>query len=294
MRRAIQEEMMNRRVLVTMIMILVLGIPLFAGGEQEEQGAGESPMEERTPHDPRLFEPGKLTVATSEPAYPPWMMDDDPASGIGFENGLVYALAEELGFNREDVVWVRQTFDQGIAPGAKPYDFNIQQYTVTEERKEFVDFSMVYYKPEKAVVALPGSGISEAESFEDLRKARWGATIGTADLDYIENVIGAEDVAVFNDQIGTFQALLGGQIDATCIELPTALYVTAVQVPEAEVSAILPHDPKDLGHGLIFEKGNPLVDWINQGLQAVIEKGVVDELTKEYLIGDESIPEIYR
>ena len=82
-------------------------------------------------NNPNLYQPGKLTVATGEPVYPPWMMDDNPAGGAGFENGLIYALAQKLGFKKEDVVWVRQTFDQGIAPGKEPYDFNIQQYSVT-------------------------------------------------------------------------------------------------------------------------------------------------------------------
>lgn len=284
---------MIRRILLVLL-ICLLALPLFAGGKSEEPKENELVGMEGTINDPGLFQPGKLTVATGEPAYPPWMMDDDPASGIGFENAMVYALAAELGFDRDDVVWVRQSFDQGIAPGEKPYDFNLQQFSVSEARREFVDFSMVYYRPEKAVVALPGSVISNAKSFEDLRKVKWGATIGTADLDYIENIIGASDVAVFNDQAGTFQALLAGQIDATCIELPTALYVTFVQVPESTISAILPNDPNDLGHGLIFEKGSPIVKWIDEGLEAIIDNGVIADLTSKYLIGDDTIPEISR
>jgi polar amino acid transport system substrate-binding protein len=248
--------------------------------------------EKNTTQDPGLFTPGKLTVATGEPVYPPWIMDDNPEGGEGFENGLVYALAEELGFAKEDVVWVRQTFDQGITPGKKNYDFNLQQYSITEERRKFVDFSHVYYSPEKAVVALPNNDISNAKTFADLRKVRWGATIGTSDLSYIENIIGVKDVAVYNDQVSTFQALLAGQIDATTIELPTALYVTYVQVPESTIAAILPHDANDLGFGFIFEKDNPIVDWINEGLDAIIAKGVVADLTARYLIGDDSIPEI--
>ena len=243
-------------------------------------------------NNPDLFQPGKLTVATGEPVYPPWMMDDNPASGVGFENGLIYALAKKLGFKKEDVVWVRQTFDQGIAPGKKPYDFNIQQYSVTETRRKFVGFSMVYYKPEKAVVALPKNDISKAKTFDDLRKVRWGATIGTADLDYIEQIIGKTDVAVYNDQVSTFQALLSHQIDATVISLPTALYVTAVQVPQATIAAVLPHDSSDLGHGLVFEKDSPLIGWIDEGLKAIIADGVVADLTSKYLIGNKSIPEI--
>ena len=260
--------------------IIFTGSALTAGGK------------EKSVNSPNLFQPGKLTVATGEPVYPPWMMDDNPAGGVGFENGLIYALAKKLGFKKEDVVWVRQTFDQGIAPGKKPYDFNLQQYSVTEGRRKFVSFSRVYYKPEKAVVALAKSGVSNAKTFKDLRKLRWGATIGTADLDYIEMIIGKSDVAVYNDQAATFQAILSHQIDATVISLPTALFVTAVQVPQATIAAVLPHDPKDLGHGLIFEKDNPLVDWINEGLDAIIADGVVADLTSKYLIGDTSIPEI--
>jgi polar amino acid transport system substrate-binding protein len=291
---------MVRRVFVFALILLVgVAFAAFAGGQSEEPAAGEGEGEgaeeaslERTPQDPRLHEPGQLTVATGDPVYPPWMLNNDPASGEGFENGLVYALAEEMGFDRDDVVWVTTTFDQGIAPGDKPYDFVIAQYSVTEERREFVDFSMVYYQPSKAVIALDDSPVADAESFADLRDADWGATIGTTDLDYIENRIGADDVAVFDDQVGVFQALLGGQIDATTQSVPTALYATAVQVPEAQIVATLPPDPNDKGHGLVFKKGNPLVPWVNDALEAIIDRGVVEELRQEYLVGDESIQEI--
>ena len=121
------------RRLFTILLIVGFSVPIFAAPQGE---SGEETMQtedtsalEGTPNDPRLFRPGQLTVATGEPVFPPWMFDDDPAGGEGFENGIVYALAEELGFDRDDVVWVRRTFDQGIAPGSKPYDFNIQQFS---------------------------------------------------------------------------------------------------------------------------------------------------------------------
>jgi polar amino acid transport system substrate-binding protein len=239
-----------------------------------------------------LFEPGQLTVGTGDPVFPPWMLNDDPAGGEGFENGLVYELAAELGFEADDVVWVGQTFEEAIAPGTKPYDFAIQQISVTEEREEIVDFSMVYYQPDKALLALPDSPVVGATSLDELVEANWGATLGTTDLDYIENIIGASDVAVFDDQATTFQALLGGNIDATVVSFPTALFATAVQIPEAQIVASLPADPNDTGHGLLFEDGNPLVDCIDQGLEAVIARGVVDDLVEEYLIGDADVVEI--
>lgn len=279
---------MFRRVLIALIVALI-ALPAFATAVVEEPGSSGTPG---TITDPNLVEPGKLTVATGEPVYPPWMMDDDPYSGEGFESALVYALAEELGFDRDDVVWVRTTFDEAIAVGPKNYDFNIQQYSITEERAQIISFSDVYYQPDKAVVALPASGISSARSFADLRGASWGATIGTTDLDYIEEVIGVDDVAVFSDQIGTFTALLGGQIDATVISVPTAYFATAVQVPEATIAAILPADPNDQGFGFVFEKDNPIIPWINEGLAALKAKGAIAEIATQWLAGAGDIPEI--
>src|SRR5690606_21549597 len=126
----------------------------------------------------------------------------------------------------------------------------------------------------------------------ELRTARWGVAIGTTDLDYLEDVIGVSDAAVYDDQVGVFQALQARQIDATVVALPTAIYVTAVQVPEARIAALLPADENDRGHGLIFQQGNPLVEWVDEALAAVIERGVVDQLVDEYLIADPDVPVI--
>src|SRR5690625_2296354 len=128
---------------------------------------------------PALYESGQLTVGTSDPVFPPWMLDDDPESGEGFENGLVYALADELGFDHDDVVWERQTFEEAIAPGPKPYDFGIQQISVTEERAEVVDFSTIYLESDKAVIALPDSPVADETSLEEMADAEGGTCIGT-------------------------------------------------------------------------------------------------------------------
>lgn len=248
--------------------------------------------QEKTPNDPRLFTPGKLTVSTSEPSYPPWVLDNNPEAGEGFEAALVYALAAELGFKKEDVVWVDVTFDGAIAPGPKAYDFSIQQISVTPERAKVATFSDVYYQSDKVVIALPTSAVANAKSFADLKGAKWGVAVGTTDFDYVTNVLGIPDAAVYDDQAGVFQALQGGQIDATIAALPTALYATCCQVPEAKITALLPKDPKDEGLGLLFAYENPIVPWINEGLAALKAKGTIDELAKKYLIADPNIPTI--
>lgn len=259
------------------IMTAALGLPALA------QDTG-------TVDDPRLVNPGMLTVGTGDPVYPPWMMNNAPESGEGFENALVYALAAEMGFGPDQVQWVRQTFEQTIAPGDKPFDFAIQQISVTPARAEVVGFSQVYYQSDKAVIALPGSVVESAASFADLREARWGAAIGTTDMAYLENVVGVSDVAVYDDQIGVFQAMQAGQIDATVAAVPTALFATAVQIPDASIVAILPPDENDEGHGLLFEHGNPLIPWVDAALSRVIEAGTVDDLVSTWLVADPGLP----
>ena len=102
---------------------------------------------------------GKLTIATGEPAYYPWVIDDKPETGNGFEGAVAYAVAKALGYTNDEVVWVRTTFDGAVTPGAKTFDFNLQQFSITDERKVAVDFSSPYYTAPQAIVSFAGSKI---------------------------------------------------------------------------------------------------------------------------------------
>ena len=105
---------------------------------------------------------GKLTIATGEPNYEPWFVDDDPSNGEGFEGAVANAVAEQLGYTADDIVWVRTTFDGAIAPGPKDWDINLQQFSITDDRKKAVDFSSPYYTTTQAVVAVGGSPAASA------------------------------------------------------------------------------------------------------------------------------------
>jgi polar amino acid transport system substrate-binding protein len=239
-----------------------------------------------------LFEAGKLTIATGEPVFPPWMIDDDPTNGQGFESAVAYALAEQMGFAAEDVQWVRTGFDEAIAPGDKPYDFNMQQYSITAERDEVVDFSLPYYVGQKSLILLEGSPALGATSFADLADATFGATIGTTDLDYIENVLGIADVAVYDTQADVVAAMLAGQIDATVVSLPTALYLTAVEIEGSTIAGVLPGGDGGDGMGLLFTEGSELVPCVNEAMQALTDDGTLEALAVEWLQGAGEIPTI--
>jgi polar amino acid transport system substrate-binding protein len=232
---------------------------------------------------------GVLTVATGEPVFEPWMVDDDPANGEGFESALVYALAAELGV--ETVEWTRTDFDAAVAPGEKDYDFNIQQYSITPDRDEVVDFSSGYYQVEQAIVGESGSEIASAAAVGDLAVYQLGAAKGTTSLDYIETVIEpAEPALVFNDNADAKSAFDAGQVEGLVFDLPTAYFITAVEIPEASIIGVLPRsgEPEELG--MLFEDGSPLVACVNEALGTLSGDGTLEKLEDEWLNQGGSIP----
>ena len=238
---------------------------------------------------------GQLTVATGETVFPPWMGAgdddfDDPTTGTGYEGALVFALAEELGL-ADSVEFVRTGFDEVIAPGEKDWDFNIQQYSITEARDEVVDFSDGYYDVEQAIIGAADSPAAGATSVADLKDVRLGAAIGTTSLDYAEEVIAPNsDVQVYDDNAAAKAAFDAGQVDAIVFDLPTAYFVTAVEITDASIIGILPagDEPDELG--MLFEDGNPLVPCVNAALQTLRDDGTLEALEQEWLAAGGDIP----
>ncbi len=282
---------MPKRVLLAVLVALAL--VAAACGDDDDGGATAG--DGAASCDPLpLKNDGVLTVATGEPVFPPWMMDDDPTNGQGFESALVYALADELGV--DEVTWVRTGFDEAIAPGAKDYDFNIQQYSITAERDEVVDFSDGYYDVEQAIVAFADSPLADARSIADLKDAKLGAAIGTTSLDYIETVIQpGTEARVFDDNAAVKAAMDAGQIDGFVVDLPTAYFITAVEIPDATIVGVLPRvgeSPEQLG--MLFEEGSPLVPCVNAALASLKADGTLEAIENEWLNQGGSIPTLSR
>lgn len=229
---------------------------------------------------------GKLTIGTGEPAYYPWVVDDDPESHEGFEAAVAYAVATELGFAAGDVQWVRTTFDEAIAPGPKDFDFNLQQFSITEERAEFVDFSSPYYTTTQAVITTEGSAGADASSLADLKSLRIGAQTGTTSFTAIEQIIQPDEpAAVYNDNDAAKLALQAGEIDALVVDLPTAFYLTGVEIDGGVILGQLPPAEGTEGDsfGLVLPKDSPLTDEVTAAVDALREDGTLDALAEEWL-----------
>lgn len=239
------------------------------------------------PENLTTVEAGKLTIGTDSPAYPPYFVDDDPSNGEGFESAVAYAVAEGLGFAPQDVIWTVVPFNSSYAPGEKTFDFDINQISVTPERAEVVDFSDGYYTVNQAVVALKNSPIAKATSLAELRGATLGAQVGTTSLDFITSVVQpSNDPQVFNDTNDAKNAMQNGQIDGIVVDLPTALYITAVEIPEGSIIGQFPAQEGGEQFGMLFEKGNPLVGCVNQVLQGMSASGELQAIQEQWLVGD--------
>jgi len=232
---------------------------------------------------------GKLTIATGEPAYYPWIIDDAPETGNGFEGAVAYAVAKQLGFDAADVVWVRTTFDSAVTPGEKNFDFNLQQFSITEERKTAVDFSSSYYTAPQAIVSFKGSKIDGKTSLADLKGAKLGAAVGTTSLDAIANQIGATP-QVFNDNAAGVSALKNKQIDGLVVDLPTAFYLSGVEVPNGLIVGQLPSTGAGDQFGLLLTKGSKLTSCVTGAVDAITADGTLAAITDKWLATDAGAP----
>lgn len=227
--------------------------------------------------------PGKLTIATGDPAYEPWVLNDDPESGEGYEAAVAYAVAEQLGFDADDVVWTRTTFDAAIAPGPKDWDMNIQQFGITDERRQAVDFSSGYYKDTRAVIVKKDGKFADATSLADLKDAVVGATVGTQGYTYAKEKIN-DNVQTFNDDASLAQALDAGQIDALVADTTVCVYmVQSGQVADGVViGRIAGSEDKD-GMGIVLPKDSPLTEATTKAVDDLEADGTLQKLQDQWL-----------
>ena len=245
---------------------------------------------------------GTLTVGTGNPAFPPWWEGgenegsdfefNDPANGEGYEGAVVAAVADRLGFTFPDqVTFVPVGFNKSFAPGDKPFDFVLQQISYLPERDEAVDFSESYYDVQQAVVSTKGSPIDGATTIAELQDAVLGAPIGTTSLQVIEDVVQpSEEPQVYDDLAAAVQDLKSGQIDGIVADLPTAFFITAVQIPKGVVVGQFETEGSQEYFAMAFATGNPLVECVNLALQELRADGTLDEIEQQWLADATNAP----
>lgn len=237
---------------------------------------------------------GKLTIATGNPAYYPWVHDDTPQSGKGFEAAVGYAVADKMGFAKDDVVWVRTSFDEAIQPGAKNFDFNMQQYSITEERERVVDFSDPYYAAPAAILVRQktvDAGLKP--EMAALKALKWGVAQATTALPVVTQTIQPEsDPLFYDDTANAVAAMQADQIDAAIFDLPTALYLSAVVLEDGVVLGQFPAAQSDNPDqfGMLMAEGNPIKECVDAALAELKTDGSLTEIETEWLQAATNVP----
>ena len=233
---------------------------------------------------------GVLTIATDNPAYSPWFDSNKPANGKGFESAVAYAVAKQLGYAPSQVKWVSATFDSVIQPGKKNYDFDINEVSITDERKKAVDFSSGYYDVAQAIVSIKGNSIVGAKTLASLAKAKFGAAVGTTSLDAINKSIKPKSAAsVYNTNDLAVAALSAKQIDGIVVDLPTAFYLTAT-VKDAVLVGQVPTTAKAEQFGLVLTKGSKLTASVSAAVDALRKNGTLKALADKWLANTGGAP----
>jgi polar amino acid transport system substrate-binding protein len=234
---------------------------------------------------------GQLTVGTDKPAYPPYFEDDDPKNGKGFESAVAYAVAEQLGFSKDEVKWTVVPFNSSYAPGPKQFDFDINQISITPQRAKRVDFSEPYFTAPQAVIAPAGSPALGAKSLADLADKKIGVQVGTTSLEAVEaSIKPTQQPLVFNDSNDVVRALDGNRVDAAVVDLPTAFYLTAAELKDSKIVGQFAAPGGD-EWGLLLEKDSKLTDCVNQAVKKLADEGELKRLQDQYM-GGEAAPEL--
>jgi polar amino acid transport system substrate-binding protein len=236
---------------------------------------------------------GKLTIGTDNPAYEPWFSDNKPSNGKGFESAVAYQVAQRLGYPAANVIWTSVTFTNAIAPGPKAFDFDINEFSITPERRNAVDFSSPYYLVRQTVITTKGSKIAGAKAIADLSTAKLGAQVGTTSYQAITDVIKPTGKPqVFNNNDDAKAALVNGTVDGIVVDLPTAFYMTGAELKDGVIVGQLPQVGVPEQFGLVLDKGSPLTACVSGAVDQLRQDGTLTVLEKTWLAESGGAPEL--
>jgi polar amino acid transport system substrate-binding protein len=264
-----------------------------------------------------LKNPGRLTLSTDNPSFPPWWGGDsetqypnqpadatgwevsNPYSGEGLESATAYAVAEALGFSRDEVDWLQNAvFEAAFAPGPKPFDWHMAQVSIRPERAEAVDFSDPYFDSNQSLLALTPNPITGETTISGLREYRLGAAAATTSFQLIEDVIQPTvEPSVFPDNATALTALQNGQIDGLVVDLGSAFFMRDAQLedwdtpePEGTIVGAFSDSEQVDQLGMVLELDSPLTECVNQALAQLRDDGTLDAIYDEWIVTGQEIP----
>ncbi|MBN8868516.1 MAG: amino acid ABC transporter substrate-binding protein [Solirubrobacterales bacterium] len=288
--------MSRNRLVLFLIAIFALAVFVGCGSSDDSSddnsssGDTTTTASDCTPEGMNTFKDGVLTIGTDSPAYPPYFEDDDPSNGKGFESALGYAIADELGFNNSQVEWATVPFNASYAPGEKKFDFDLNQISITPAREKAVTFSVPYYTANQAVLVKKGSDLDGITSLDQLKDAAIGVQIGTTSYEAVNDQIQPDTTPkTFNNSNDVVTAFKQGQVDAIVVDLPTALYLSATELPDAVVAGQFEQEG-GAQWGALMAKDSDLEECVDKAITALKDDGTLEEITNQWMSDSAKAP----
>jgi len=273
-------------------LLLVLAAGCAPADEEKDTSSSEATAASECAVDQLpLKTAGQLTIATDDPAFDPWFSDNEPSNGKGFESAVAYAIADEMGFSKDQVTWTKVPFNTSYQPGAKEFDFDINQISITADRKQAADFSTPHSSAAQAIIVPEDSEFADASSLADFKTASLGAQIGTTSLKAIESLGTNEAPLVYDDTTKAALALENGQVDGIVADLPSAFYLVAAELDGATIAGQFDYSGGEAEEfGLLFQKGSDLVSCVDEAITTLTDDGTLADLEQEWLSASQDVP----
>ncbi len=281
------------KVLLSLSLLAALGFLVACSEKSDDTGSDTDStvaLSDCTPDTLETAKDGKLTIATDDPAFPPYFEDNDPSNGKGFESAVGYAIADQLGFTEDQVEWTVEPFNSSYAPGPKDFDFDLNQISITPDREKAVSFSVPYYTANQAVLVKKGSDLDGITSLDDLKDASIGVQVGTTSLTAVEDQIQPNsDPKIFNNSNDVVTAFKQDQVDAIVVDLPTAIYLRDAELSGTVVAGQFEQEGGDQW-GALMTKDSDLKGCVDKAINTLKENGTLEEITNQWMADSAKAP----
>ncbi|GEN54470.1 glutamine ABC transporter substrate-binding protein [Halobacillus faecis] len=249
------------------IMVMALSMLLAACGSDSEAG---------TSGDSEGDSGGETyTVATDNNFVPFEFMNEETGEMEGFDIDLIKAIADEAGFNIE----IESMKFDGVVAGMQSgrYDIGIAGMTITEERKETIDFSDPYY--DAGLMLAVSADNDEIQSEDDLAGKKVGTRSGTTSETYIRENHPDAELITFPGIVEAYMDLESGRLDAVMYDVPNVQYYVANDSEGLKTAGDILQGEQ---YGIAFPKDSELVSDVNEALQTLIDNGTYDDIYEEW------------
>jgi len=246
-------------------------------------GGNKAPTTTSSQGNVPTLHPGKLVVGFDVPAPAFWngqLSGTTLKNPSGFEYGLALDVAQKLGISKGNVTFRRAPFATILLPGKKPYDFAMEETTITAQRAKVIGFSAPYFDANQGV--LIAKGVKKPTSIADLKSLQTCAQASTTGLDWLLHKLRpAKKPLVYSaSSSAAFNAVQSGACQALILDVP--IIESQNQKQPGAYGGVVGQIDTHEGYGAVFAKGSPLIPYVSRAIKSLQTDGTISKLTKRW------------